>query len=150
MKAAPIEDLKFPVERIPRIVSLGYGIIVVLAAALYERDAHTTDDRGIWPGFSAHLNFLFPPGRCISAVKESTVTQRLKEEGPRRLHFLSEISQSAQPNPKHRNKKGPPLGEPFSLCHGAGTRNRTRDLLITSQLLYQLSYTGVWAVIIGI
>ena len=25
---------------------------------------------------------------------------------------------------------------------GAGTRNRTRDLLITSQLLYQLSYTG--------
>lgn len=27
-------------------------------------------------------------------------------------------------------------------CFGAGTRNRTRDLLITSQLLYQLSYTG--------
>src|SRR5690554_2576356 len=26
--------------------------------------------------------------------------------------------------------------------HGAGTRSRTRDLLITSQLLYQLSYTG--------
>ena len=26
--------------------------------------------------------------------------------------------------------------------HGAGTRNRTRDLLITSQLLYLLSYTG--------
>ncbi len=25
---------------------------------------------------------------------------------------------------------------------GAGTRNRTRDLLITSQLLYLLSYTG--------
>jgi hypothetical protein len=47
-------------------------------------------------------------------------------------------------------QKGPPFGEPFSLCHGAGTRNRTRDLLITSQLLYQLSYTGVWAVIIGI
>lgn len=28
------------------------------------------------------------------------------------------------------------------LEYGAGTRNRTRDLLITSQLLYQLSYTG--------
>ncbi|CAI8903335.1 hypothetical protein EMIT0373P_60219 [Pseudomonas chlororaphis] len=27
--------------------------------------------------------------------------------------------------------------------YGAGTRSRTRDLLITSQLLYQLSYTGV-------
>ena len=26
---------------------------------------------------------------------------------------------------------------------GAGTKNRTRDLLITSQLLYQLSYTGI-------
>lgn len=30
----------------------------------------------------------------------------------------------------------------MSLFNGAGTRNRTRDLLITSQLLYQLSYTG--------
>ncbi len=30
------------------------------------------------------------------------------------------------------------------LCaYGAGTRSRTRDLLITSQLLYQLSYTGI-------
>gem|GEM_PF-2705451 len=26
--------------------------------------------------------------------------------------------------------------------YGAGTMNRTRDLLITSQLLYQLSYAG--------
>ena len=26
---------------------------------------------------------------------------------------------------------------------GAGTRNRTRDLLITSQLLYQLSYASI-------
>ena len=25
---------------------------------------------------------------------------------------------------------------------GAGTKSRTRDLLITNQLLYQLSYTG--------
>ena len=25
---------------------------------------------------------------------------------------------------------------------GAGTMNRTRDLMITNQLLYQLSYTG--------
>jgi hypothetical protein len=28
------------------------------------------------------------------------------------------------------------------LLYGAGTKSRTRDLLITSQLLYQLSYTG--------
>ncbi len=26
--------------------------------------------------------------------------------------------------------------------YGAGTKSRTRDLLITSQLLYQLSYAG--------
>ena len=28
--------------------------------------------------------------------------------------------------------------------NGAGERSRTLDLLITSQLLYQLSYTGIW------
>jgi hypothetical protein len=28
---------------------------------------------------------------------------------------------------------------------GAGERNRTLDLLITNELLYQLSYTGVQA-----
>ncbi len=38
--------------------------------------------------------------------------------------------------------------KPLHFCrgfvlYGAGTRSRTRDLLITSQLLYQLSYTGV-------
>lgn len=27
-------------------------------------------------------------------------------------------------------------------CSGAGEGNRTSDLLITNQLLYQLSYTG--------
>ena len=27
---------------------------------------------------------------------------------------------------------------------GAGIRDRTEDLLITSQMLYQLSYAGVW------
>ncbi len=29
-----------------------------------------------------------------------------------------------------------------AFLYGAGTKSRTRDLLITSQLLYQLSYTG--------
>ncbi len=41
-----------------------------------------------------------------------------------------------------------PLGNSpiFYLCemrHGAGRRTRTPDLLITNQLLYRLSYTGV-------
>ena len=32
---------------------------------------------------------------------------------------------------------------PYSVvCYGAGRRTRTPDLLITNQLLYQLSYTG--------
>lgn len=30
----------------------------------------------------------------------------------------------------------------FLIKNGAGTKSRTRDLLITSQLLYQLSYAG--------
>ena len=30
----------------------------------------------------------------------------------------------------------------FALNYGAGTRTRTEDLLITNQLLYQLSYAG--------
>ena len=35
-----------------------------------------------------------------------------------------------------------------SLCFiGADTKSRTRDLLITNQLLYQLSYAGVGAII---
>ena len=42
---------------------------------------------------------------------------------------------------KSHNEKGPPLRWAFRF-DGAGTRNRTRDLLITSQLLYLLSYTG--------
>ena len=31
----------------------------------------------------------------------------------------------------------------FTKYFGAGTRTRTEDLLITNQLLYQLSYAGL-------
>jgi hypothetical protein len=31
----------------------------------------------------------------------------------------------------------------LSKFNGAGNKNRTRDLLITSELLYRLSYTGI-------
>ncbi len=41
-----------------------------------------------------------------------------------------------------RHKKGLRFHVTLVL-YGAGTRSRTRDLLITSQLLYQLSYTGI-------
>ena len=51
-------------------------------------------------------------------------------------------------NEKTRHKAGfsgvPEILKAFyGTLYGAGTRNRTRDLLITSQLLYHLSYTGV-------
>ena len=37
----------------------------------------------------------------------------------------------------------PPLATREPLHDGAGDGTRTRDLLITSQLLYQLSYTSM-------
>ena len=51
-------------------------------------------------------------------------------------------------NEKTRQKAGfsgvPEILKAFyGTLYGAGTKSRTRDLLITSQLLYQLSYTGV-------
>ena len=51
-------------------------------------------------------------------------------------------------NEKTRQKAGfsgvPEILKAFSgTLYGAGTKSRPRDLLITSQLLYQLSYTGV-------
>ena len=49
-----------------------------------------------------------------------------------------------------RDKKQRPASLQAFDLYGAGTRSRTRDLLITSQLLYQLSYTGVWATIIAV
>ena len=48
------------------------------------------------------------------------------------------------PNPKERIYSPPRLATSLPLQgNGAGDRSRTHDLLITSQLLYQLSYTGI-------
>ena len=38
----------------------------------------------------------------------------------------------------------------FTVSTGAGTRSRTPDLLITSQLLYLLSYTGITVEVVRI
>ena len=47
------------------------------------------------------------------------------------------------PNPKERIYSPPRLATSLPLQYDdAGDRSRTHDLLITSQLLYQLSYTG--------
>ena len=48
------------------------------------------------------------------------------------------------PNPKERIYSPPRLASSLPLQIYAGERSRTLDLLITSQLLYQLSYTGKW------
>ena len=41
-----------------------------------------------------------------------------------------------------KQKNGPAKGPYLIVLYGAGTKSRTRDLLITNQLLYQLSYAG--------
>lgn len=55
-------------------------------------------------------------------------------------HFVDVFTFLREGVPNPRNDKAPHCG---ASRYGAGTRSRTRDLLITSQLLYQLSYTGV-------
>jgi hypothetical protein len=49
------------------------------------------------------------------------------------------------PNPRERIYSPSRLATslPLQIKNSAGDRSRTHDLLITSQLLYQLSYTGM-------
>ncbi len=47
----------------------------------------------------------------------------------------------------YMTKKRPRVGALILRKIGAGTRNRTTDLLITNQLLYQLSYAGEMTVL---
>ena len=56
---------------------------------------------------------------------------------------------SFQEYPVKCNKKAPHCCEAF-LNYGAATKSRTRDLMITNQLLYQLSYSGVVGRKIGV
>ena len=52
-------------------------------------------------------------------------------------HILTHTFFSVFATKKHRKPK-------FSMLFGAGGVTRTPDLLITNQLLYQLSYTSVF------
>ena len=61
-------------------------------------------------------------------------------------HFIKMVEGDGfePPNPKERIYSPPRLASSLPLQeNGAGERSRTLDLLITSQLLYQLSYTGI-------
>jgi hypothetical protein len=70
---------------------------------------------------------------------------RVEANRLRDLAGYHRISKNPQ-NEKTRQKAGfrgvQAISDTQGALYGAGTRNRTRDLLITSQLLYQLSYTG--------
>ena len=68
----------------------------------------------------------FEPSKSKTAELQSDGFDRSPTSPTRFLHFGLLVRKS-------------PLA---SQENGAGTKNRTRDLLITSQLLYQLSYTG--------
>ena len=54
------------------------------------------------------------------------------------------------PNPKEQIYSLSRLATSLSLQNGAENRNRTRNLLITNQLLYQLSYFGIMVGDIGL
>lgn len=59
-------------------------------------------------------------------------------EKPQRMVQLSESAGL----PMHSAKQKPLTLANQGLSFGAGDMNRTRDLLITNELLYRLSYTG--------
>ena len=72
---------------------------------------------------------LFKPIRAFPRVGHGV--------GQRLTHILTHTFFSVFATKKHRKPK-------FSMLFGAGGVTRTPDLLITNQLLYQLSYTSVF------
>src|SRR5690606_4922661 len=59
------------------------------------------------------------------------------------------VSSKCNPSVTPAQKRKRPAYLRAFQYRGAGTKSRTRDLLITSQLLYQLSYTGMGSHYIG-
>ena len=59
---------------------------------------------------------------------------------------MSRISVILNSHCRREHPAGRDAAEEIQL-DGAGSRNRTRDLLITNQLLYQLSYAGTAKII---
>ena len=81
------------------------------------------------------LNGLEPSTSRLSGVRSNQLSYR---------PIMVEGGRFELPNPKERIYSPPRLASSLPLRkHGAGERSRTLDLLITSQLLYQLSYTGI-------
>ena len=60
----------------------------------------------------------------------------------RPLSILVEEGGFEPPKSETTDLQSAPFGHSGTLPYGAGGRTRTPDLLITNQLLYQLSYTS--------
>ena len=78
------------------------------------------------------LSALFDAGYAVPLPSSA----QLLTEVAARLSVLSSRSYIT-----HRHAQ--PLAGGARVCPGAGKRNRTPNLLITIQLLYQLSYAGL-------
>lgn len=91
------------------------------------------------------------PTELLPHVGMYTTSFEVKYGGERRIRTFEAFATELQSVPFDRSGISPNhtyfsavLTQPnFTLLNGAGTRIRTVDLLITSQLLYQLSYAGV-------
>ncbi len=60
-----------------------------------------------------------------------------------KLPILVEEGGFGPPKSETTDLQSAPFGRSGTPPYGAGDRTRTYDLLITNQLLYQLSYTGI-------
>ena len=75
----------------------------------------------------------------IKCAPQHRLLTGLKHSGGRPLFEVERIPAAY----KDRKQKGPLKSGPLRI-HGAVDRTRTGDLLITSELLYQLSHNGAW------
>ena len=66
----------------------------------------------------------------------------LKLPGPNGRAGSSPAARTILPHPKMQ--KASPEGLAFLFNPGAGEGTRTPDPIITNDVLYQLSYTGIW------
>lgn len=79
---------------------------------------------------------MAPCTEFVSIRRESTATKRLIPPS-----YESIVSRVRQRLPAALVGRNEAHGD-RPLFHGARSRNRTRDILITNQTLFQLSYTG--------
>ena len=134
-----------PQNKIPRRETTGD----LLGGREWIRTTEVVDGRftvcSLWPlGNSPICTFGYPPiyRRCMPASGNVQFDSGVEASGrtePRYARFPCSVNVASQ-------QYCPRASSPFRLCirGGAGGRTRTPDLLITNQLLYQLSYTSIF------